>query len=270
MGEHTGVRVMVDEHQLAELQEVLASAEAKVEEVGGEPVVAPPLPGEEVRRILPVFVWIVVATVLGSAGVSAVVMWMIKKLGCSAIITDGPDGKVDIRKDCDIKGMTILVDKDGKRTIVDADIIDLSKLMSLVFSGGVEAGLIDTGLLFDYEAVGVGFEPELGYTSAAYAIEAEPVIAEWKQCLADNGVAPPTEPGDLFPREGGRGCARRADPHRADRRRLQAVARHRAAPCRHPGRSPAGVHRPEPGVRGSVGGSGAAPARGCAHVPRPG
>lgn len=59
-------------------------------------------------------------------------------------------------------------------------------------------GLLDQGVMYDLDAI-VPQSP-LGYQPADNTDEGRAVLAQWSQCLQDNGVAPPdTEGGNLVP-----------------------------------------------------------------------
>jgi hypothetical protein len=90
-----------------------------------------------VLPVIPVFVWIVVAAVVGAAGVAQIVIWIIQKTGCSAIVSDGPDGKLDIRKDCDIRGLVVLEQRDGTRTVFDKDLVNFTEILKAAAEKGV-------------------------------------------------------------------------------------------------------------------------------------
>lgn len=137
MSEQISVQVTVGtEEEARALQEYLDAEVDEATDVSLEEVVDESDPN---KALVPVFVWIVAMALIGVAGLAKIVVWIIGRTGCSALIWVGDDGEPKVTKNCEVRGLLILKDKDGKLTYVDRDLIDLNKLFEALVSGGAEA-----------------------------------------------------------------------------------------------------------------------------------
>ena len=133
MAQFTGIRVHArSETEAAELADILRSE-------GGDVRTNKQI-DDTVHGILPVFVWIVFASIIGVASLVEIVIRIIDARGKSVLIWVDDKGDLQIQPQEFPRGLIIIKEEDGDITFVRRSVINLDDLLKTIVESGLGAG----------------------------------------------------------------------------------------------------------------------------------
>jgi hypothetical protein len=138
MAETVAIKVRLDSESDAAETRALLQGEPDAE---GIETVKQDVPSGD-RTVIPIFVWVVVAASIGVSSLVKVIIHILERWGCSVVVAQDDAGQIDLRKDCDVRGLLILQTKDGP-VFVPRELIDFTEVVKAIAAAGVDKAADD-------------------------------------------------------------------------------------------------------------------------------